>query len=59
MPVSEVADGMPVEANHVYVIANADLTMAGGALKLVQTWAGAGIAHAHRYRGDRGKCGAM
>jgi len=31
----EAADGMPVEANHVYVIpANADLTIAGGALRL-------------------------
>jgi two-component system CheB/CheR fusion protein len=36
MPVSEAADGMPVEANHVYVIpANADLTIARGALRLV------------------------
>jgi two-component system, chemotaxis family, CheB/CheR fusion protein len=35
MPVSEAADGMPVEANHVYVIpANGDLTIARGALKL-------------------------
>jgi two-component system CheB/CheR fusion protein len=35
MPVSEAAEGMPVEANHVYVIpANADLTMAGGALRV-------------------------
>ena len=35
MPVSEAADGMPVEANHVYVIpANADLTIARGALRL-------------------------
>ena len=35
MPVSEAADGMPVEANHVYVVpANADLTMAKGALRL-------------------------
>src|ERR1035437_1313161 len=35
MPVSEAADGMPVEANHVYVIpANADLTMAQGVLRL-------------------------
>jgi two-component system CheB/CheR fusion protein len=35
MPVSEAADGMPVEANHVYVIpANVDLTIAHGALKL-------------------------
>ena len=35
MPVSEAADGMPVEANHVYVIpANVDLTIASGALKL-------------------------
>ena len=35
MPVSEAADGMPVEANHVYVIpANVDLTIAGGVLKL-------------------------
>ena len=35
MPVSEAADGMPVEANHVYVIpANVDLTIADGTLKL-------------------------
>ncbi len=35
MPVAEAADGMPVEANHVYVIpANVDLTIAYGALKL-------------------------
>ena len=32
MPVSDAADGMPVEANHVYVIpANVDLTIASGA----------------------------
>ncbi len=37
MPVSEAADGMPVEANHVYVIpANVDLTIAHGTLKLAQ-----------------------
>ncbi|MFN0166089.1 MAG: chemotaxis protein CheB [Bryobacteraceae bacterium] len=37
MPVSEAAEGMPVEANHVYVIpAHADLTIAGGVLKLTQ-----------------------
>jgi chemotaxis response regulator CheB len=36
MPVSEAADGMPVEANHVYAIpANVDLTIAHGALNLV------------------------
>ena len=35
MPVSEAADGMPLEASHVYVIpANVDLTVAHGALKL-------------------------
>jgi two-component system CheB/CheR fusion protein len=35
MQVSEAANGMPVEANHVYVIpANVDLTIANGALKL-------------------------
>ena len=35
MPVSEAADGMAVEANHVYVIpANVDLTIAGGVLNL-------------------------
>ncbi len=35
MPVSEAADGMPVEGNHVYVIpANVDLTIARGELKL-------------------------
>ncbi len=36
MPVSEAADDMPMEPNHVYVIpANVDMTVAGGALKLV------------------------
>jgi len=35
MPVSEAAEGMPVEANHVYVMpANADLTIAHGVLRL-------------------------
>jgi chemotaxis methyl-accepting protein methylase/signal transduction histidine kinase/chemotaxis response regulator CheB len=35
MPVSEAADGMPVEANHVYVMpADADPIMAHGALRL-------------------------
>src|SRR5258708_18816113 len=35
IPVSEAADGMPVEPNHVYIIpANADLTIAEGALRL-------------------------
>ena len=35
MPVSEAADSMPVEANHVYVIpANVDLTIAHGTLTL-------------------------
>src|ERR1022692_2885117 len=35
MPVREATDGMPVEANHVYVMpANTDLTIAGGALRL-------------------------
>src|ERR1017187_7417723 len=35
MPVSEAADHMPVEANHVYVIpANRDLTIAQGVLRL-------------------------
>ena len=35
MPVREAADGMPVEANHVYVIpASVDITLADGALKL-------------------------
>ncbi len=35
MPVSEAANGMAVEADHVYVIpANADLTIAGGVLNL-------------------------
>ena len=34
MPVSEAADGMPVEPNHVYVIpANVDLTIAHGTLR--------------------------
>jgi two-component system, chemotaxis family, CheB/CheR fusion protein len=36
MPVADAADGMPVEANHVYVMpANVDLTITGGALRLV------------------------
>jgi len=36
MPVAEAADGMALEANHVYVIpANVDLALADGALKLV------------------------
>src|SRR5450759_157727 len=35
MPVREAADGMPVEANCVYVIpANSDLTIAHGVLRL-------------------------
>ena len=35
MPVIEAADGMPVEANYVYVITpNVDLTIARGALSL-------------------------
>src|SRR5664279_5095873 len=35
MPVSEAADRMPVEANHVYVIPpNGDLTIAKGMLRL-------------------------
>src|ERR1022692_1195402 len=35
MPVREATDGMPVEANHVYVMpTNTDLTIAGGALRL-------------------------
>ena len=35
MPVSEAADGVPLEANHVYVIPqNVELTLLGGALKL-------------------------
>jgi chemotaxis methyl-accepting protein methylase/signal transduction histidine kinase/chemotaxis response regulator CheB len=38
MPVSEAADGMPLEANHIYVAAaNADLSIAGGALKLARS----------------------
>jgi two-component system, chemotaxis family, CheB/CheR fusion protein len=36
MPVADAADGMLVEANHVYVMpANADLTIVRGALRLV------------------------
>ena len=43
MPVSEAADGMPVEANHVYVIpANADLTIDDGRLRLVPRTEGPG-----------------
>src|ERR1019366_4060274 len=41
--VSEAADGMPVEANHVYVIpANVDLTIAHGALILAPRTQAAG-----------------
>src|ERR1017187_2255377 len=43
MPVSEAADGMPVEANHVYVIpANGDLTIAQGMLRLTTRTQGPG-----------------
>ncbi len=44
MPVSEAADGMPLEANHVYVIpANADLTIEHGVLKLAARMQPAGL----------------
>src|SRR5580704_10064908 len=44
IPVSEAADGMPLEANHVYVIpANVDLTIADGALKLAPRTQAAGL----------------
>src|SRR5580658_5670146 len=44
IPVSEAADGMPLEANHVYVIpANVDLTIAKGALKLFPRTQAAGL----------------
>ncbi|MGA3241749.1 MAG: chemotaxis protein CheB [Bryobacteraceae bacterium] len=44
IPVSEAADGMALEANHVYVIpANVDLTIANGALKLVPRTQAAGL----------------
>src|ERR1035437_5082404 len=43
MPVREAADGMPVEANRVYVIpANGDLTIAQGVLRLTPRMAGPG-----------------
>src|SRR5690242_2362901 len=43
LPVSEAADGMPVEANHVYVIpANAHLAVEHGTLKLAARTQGAG-----------------
>jgi two-component system CheB/CheR fusion protein len=43
MPVTEAADNMPVEANHVYVIpANVDLTIAQGALRLARRTQGPG-----------------
>src|SRR6266542_4211958 len=43
MPVSEAADGMPVEANHVYVIpADVDLAIVHGMLKLAPRTQGAG-----------------
>jgi chemotaxis response regulator CheB len=44
MPISEAANGMLLEANHVYVIpASVDLTIADGALMLVQN--GAAFLH--------------
>src|ERR1035438_400981 len=44
MPVSEAADGMPVEANHVYVIpGNCDLTIGQGALRLTPRTQGPGV----------------
>jgi two-component system CheB/CheR fusion protein len=44
IPVSEASDGMPLEANHVYVIpANVDLTIANGALKLAPRTQAAGL----------------
>jgi two-component system, chemotaxis family, CheB/CheR fusion protein len=43
MPVSEVADGMPVEANHVYVIPpNVDLAIEKGVLRLAPRMQGPG-----------------
>jgi len=43
MPVTEAADGMPVKANHVYVIpANVDLTISQGILKLAPRTQAAG-----------------
>ena len=44
MPVREAADGMKVEANHVYVIpANSDLTVAQGTLRLTARVQGPGV----------------
>src|SRR5664279_5807912 len=44
MPVSEAADRMPVEANHVYVIpANSDLSIAQGVLRLAPRAQGPGV----------------
>ncbi len=44
MPVHEAEDGMPVEANHVYVIpAKGDLTIAKGTLRLTPRTQGAGV----------------
>src|ERR1022692_316750 len=61
MPVSEVADNMPVEANHVYVIPpNVDLTIARGALRLgprVQT-AGAHMPIDRFLRSLADECGS-
>ncbi|MES1262215.1 MAG: chemotaxis protein CheB [Acidobacteriota bacterium] len=43
IPVSEAANGMPLEADHVYVIpANVDLTLADGALHLARRTQAAG-----------------
>lgn len=61
MPVSEVADGMAVEANHVYVIpANVDLTIAHGVLNLTpRTQApGSHMPIDRFFRSLAGECGS-
>jgi len=61
MPVSEAADGMAVEANHVYVIpANVDLTIAHGVLNLTpRTQApGSHMPIDRFFRSLAGECGS-
>src|ERR1022692_2401224 len=61
MPVSEAADGMPVEANHVYVIpANVDLSIAHGTLQLTRRTqtAGSHMPIDRFLRSLAGECGS-
>ena len=61
MPVREAADGIPLEANHVYVIpANAEMTMAGSALALTVRTEAAGthMPIDHFLRSLAAECGS-